>query len=334
MHAPKSSPATTPTAPAGDAGLLEQREAAQLSAEAKLGVRKEDLLRREQASAAKLAQQRGELTALTRSRAGGLAVDALGKLPSGPADPAPLRELLEALEARRAALEARQRALEAEQKEIARREEALARLDQSLDAVGRVIADIQGKSRELLEAEKAEEARLRAQKARSAAVPPPVPSQARPPEPRQGEAQVGEQRARPAPRSPASGAVATGPQEAVKPDVANRLRRSQRVALHADVDLFSDSNFYTGFSSDLSDGGIFVATCNMLEPGTEVEVAFTLPGSLRIQAKGVVRWNREYNDRFPEVFPGVGIEFVEMAEDSRLAVHAFTSQREPMFWAS
>ena len=111
-------------------------------------------------------------------------------------------------------------------------------------------------------------------------------------------------------------------------------RRTPRVELHADVDFYSDSNFYTGFSSDLSDGGIFVATCNFLAPGTEVEIAFTLPGNQRIEAKGIVRWHREYNERYPEILPGLGIEFVEMPEESRRAVYTFTSQREPIFWAS
>jgi hypothetical protein len=30
----------------------------------------------------------------------------------------------------------------------------------------------------------------------------------------------------------------------------------------------------------------------------------------------------------------MGIEFVEMPEQSREAVHAFTNKREPLFWAT
>jgi uncharacterized protein (TIGR02266 family) len=103
--------------------------------------------------------------------------------------------------------------------------------------------------------------------------------------------------------------------------------------MQTEVDLSSDSNFYAGFSTDLSDGGIFVATCQYLPTGTEVDLAFTLPGAQRIQAKGVVRWSREFNDATPEVFPGLGVELMEMSPQSRHAIHAFTSQREPLFWA-
>ncbi len=332
MQASKIAADKTAPALADDAGLLAQREVAQLSAEAKLGARAADLLQRERACAAKLARVRDELSDLTRSRARGMAVDALGRLPAGPASPGPLPEQLEALQARRVALDARQRALDAEERSLRRREQTLDRLDQDIVSVGQVLAAIQAKSQELYEAEqaqRAEEQRRRAEEAQAAAAREALRSAMA-----AGKDQARDAVASPAKRAPASGAIATGPQEAARPDASSRQRRDQRVELHADVDLFSDSNFYTGFSSDLSDGGIFVATCNTLDPGTEVEVAFTLPGSLRIQAKGVVRWHREYNDRFPDIFPGMGIEFVEMTEDSRLAVHAFTSQREPMFWAS
>lgn len=328
MHAPKSSSAKAAPAREEDSPTLDEREVAQLSAERQLDARRARLLQCEQASAAKLAQARGALHELTRSRAGGMAVDAIGRLPEPPAPLEPPPERADALEARRAALEARRRAIEAEGRELARREQELARLDSSLASVAQVIAAIHAKSKELLDAEKAvEERRPRAEKTRGAAAPTPGPPGAL-----QQKAFSPEDK--PRPRGASGGALATGLQEAAKPDPAGHQRRTRRVALHADVDLFSDSNFYTGFSSDLSDGGIFVATCEVIEAGTEVEVAFTLPGSQRIQARGIVRWHREYNDRFPDVFPGMGIEFVEMVEESRKAVHAFTSQREPMFWSS
>jgi uncharacterized protein (TIGR02266 family) len=304
-----------------DPRRLAAEEATLLSAEARLEARAAELFKREQASAALLSQQRDELKALSQSRAGGMAVDALSKIPnSAPRAPEPGPERFEALVARRAALEARQRALEAEEQELRQREEALVRLDQGVLTLRQVASAVRQKTHELLEAEKIAAERQREQKARVAA---------RPPTP-QAAATLPSSAAKPV----ASGATATGLEEAAKSDQYARQRRTQRVTLQADVDLFSDSNFYTGFSSDLSDGGIFVATCNMLDEGTEVEIAFTLPGDRRIQARGVVRWHREFNERYPEVFPGMGIEFVEMPDESRQAVHAFTSKREPMFWAS
>jgi uncharacterized protein (TIGR02266 family) len=118
---------------------------------------------------------------------------------------------------------------------------------------------------------------------------------------------------------------ATGP-------VGAERRQHRRTALQTHVDLSSDSNFYSGFSSDLSDGGIFVATCCALPPGAPVDLLFTLPSGPSISARGVVRWSREFNEATPEIFPGLGVEFVEMSDEHRRAIREFTSLRDPLFW--
>jgi len=115
------------------------------------------------------------------------------------------------------------------------------------------------------------------------------------------------------------------------PVPGSERRKSSRIPMQTEVDLSSDTNFYSGFSTDLSDGGLFVATCNVAEIGTEVDLAFTLPTGQRIESRGVVRWVREFNDRTPEVFPGVGIEFVDTKPSTREAIQAFMRTREPMF---
>jgi len=63
-----------------------------------------------------------------------------------------------------------------------------------------------------------------------------------------------------------------------------------------------------------------------------VDLNFTLPNGMTVAGHGVVRWVREFNDRTPDVFPGIGIEFTDMPEEHRAAIHAFTVQREPLFW--
>ncbi|HEY3447657.1 MAG TPA: TIGR02266 family protein [Myxococcales bacterium] len=140
-----------------------------------------------------------------------------------------------------------------------------------------------------------------------------------------------ERAAKPATPVPPPAPVAAAAKPAPKPD---DRRRVQRVAMTTDVSLSSESNFYSGFSSDLSDGGLFIATCNVLDCGTEVDLTFTLPTGQAVSAHGLVRWTREYNDATPEVFPGVGIEFVRMSEEHQKAVHAFVAQREPLFWVA
>ena len=109
-------------------------------------------------------------------------------------------------------------------------------------------------------------------------------------------------------------------------------RVAARVAMQTQVDLASDSNFFTGFSTNISEGGLFVATVNVLPPGTPVDVTFTLPAGSRLTVKGEVRWTREVNDRTPDVFPGVGVRFTDVDPAVVSAIKKFVQQREPLFF--
>jgi uncharacterized protein (TIGR02266 family) len=102
--------------------------------------------------------------------------------------------------------------------------------------------------------------------------------------------------------------------------------------MQTQVDLTSDSNVFTGFSTNLSEGGLFVATHNLLPVGTPVDLTFTLPGNTRVSVRGEVRWTREIDDRVPDVFPGVGVRFVELTPQASEALHRFVTEREPLFY--
>ncbi len=109
-------------------------------------------------------------------------------------------------------------------------------------------------------------------------------------------------------------------------------RAANRVKMQAAVELNSDDNFFNGFSANISDGGLFVATVNLLPLGTEVDLSFSLPYGERIDAKGVVRWVREVNDKIPETFPGMGVQFVTLSQNAQMAIDHFLSQRDPLFF--
>lgn len=109
-------------------------------------------------------------------------------------------------------------------------------------------------------------------------------------------------------------------------------RQSPRVRMQAQVDFESEDNFFNGFSANISDGGVFVATVNVLPLGTSVDIGFTLPTGERIECKGVVRWVREIDDKQPDVFPGMGVQFVDLEDRSAQAIESFIQQREPMFY--
>lgn len=110
-------------------------------------------------------------------------------------------------------------------------------------------------------------------------------------------------------------------------------RRSARVALEADVGFQSESNFYTGFSEDLSDGGVFLATFNLLKLHSPVTVTFTLPDGHLIVAQGRVAWVREYNESTPDLSPGMGVQFEDLSEADLRSIRSFLRKRAPMFYA-
>ena len=109
-------------------------------------------------------------------------------------------------------------------------------------------------------------------------------------------------------------------------------RSNSRVPLQTQVDLSSDSNVFTGFSTNLSEGGLFVATLKVLPVGTPVDLTFGLPGKVRISVHGEVRWIREIDDRTPDVFPGLGVRFVDLSPEAAQALHRFVGEREPLFY--
>ncbi len=118
---------------------------------------------------------------------------------------------------------------------------------------------------------------------------------------------------------------------AARPAAAQRY--SPRVKMQAAVDLSSDDNFFNGFSSNISDGGLFVATVNLQPIGTEIDLTFSLPSGEKIAAHGQVRWVREVNDKLPDSFPGLGIQFTRLDEASQAAIDEFVASREPLFYS-
>lgn len=131
---------------------------------------------------------------------------------------------------------------------------------------------------------------------------------------------------------PSAIAASPPPQAAGKPPAPQSQRVQQRVKMQAAVDFGSDNNFFSGFSGNISDGGLFVATVKHLAIGTQIDLNFSLPSGERIQAQGVVRWVREVNDKDPDSMPGLGVQFTRLDETAQAAIERFVASREPMFY--
>lgn len=95
---------------------------------------------------------------------------------------------------------------------------------------------------------------------------------------------------------------------------AQHRRRDPRVPIQLKVDVESPNEHYLfEYSSNLSQSGIFIETTEPLEPGTLVNIQFSLPEQYLIRTQGEVIWvNDEEDDE-----PGMGIKFRGLADRDR-----------------
>jgi uncharacterized protein (TIGR02266 family) len=228
-------------------------------------------------------------------------------------------ERSESAKARRGALKKRQAAVEQAETAVANIESALreaemvlAHREGSVAALAREVIRLEGELRARREAE----AREIAERARRAE------------EARRGASAL--ETARTLPNlPPIPQATPSAP-----PQTRGLDRRvHSRVRVDLDVTLSSEHNFFTGFAENLSEGGLFIATHEYLDVGTELDVTFRLPGGREIASRARVCWVREYNPDSVGVSPGMGVQFLDLRADDQAAVLAFLRQREPMFYA-
>jgi uncharacterized protein (TIGR02266 family) len=115
------------------------------------------------------------------------------------------------------------------------------------------------------------------------------------------------------------------------PPLGNERRsaQAQRVHVEVDIGMLTQSNFYTGISLDVSQGGVFVSTYQPSPPGTEVSLYFVLPSGHSVHAEGTVRWTRAPSDDFA---PGMGVAFTALSEADARAIGEFCAGRTPLYY--
>ncbi len=106
-------------------------------------------------------------------------------------------------------------------------------------------------------------------------------------------------------------------------------RSSERIDLAVEVTMASDTNFFAAITENVSEGGVFVATEDLLPLGTRVSLSLSLPDGSPIAAEAIVRWCRPPAD--PEG-PGMGLQFAVLSSQDAARIVRFTAQRPPMYW--
>src|SRR5688572_27363889 len=104
---------------------------------------------------------------------------------------------------------------------------------------------------------------------------------------------------------------------------ADHGRRAARVELGVEVTLTSEHTFWSGFTHNVSTGGVFVATDRLLPLGSRIAFDLALPPASRVwRLEGEVRWLREtaLSDDIPA---GLGVQFVDLPADADAAIREF-----------
>ena len=111
-------------------------------------------------------------------------------------------------------------------------------------------------------------------------------------------------------------------------------RTSDAVAVNINtmLNLTTDHQFYNGFSENIEEGGIFIATFDPKPVNSKVIVNFKLPGDYPVTARGIVQFVREYNPTVPETPPGMGVKFTDLLKEDKQAIERYLEHRAPMFF--
>ncbi|AKI98986.1 TIGR02266 family protein [Archangium gephyra] len=295
MNAPSPSPAHPPSRETE----LARAESELASQEARLGEQLTRAAAEAETLSRRLLELRQQVERLTAERPGDEDVRAAGtRLESASVHTGLTEESREqALASRNEALEARRRAAEDAQRTLNSLQQLNARAQQEL---AEAEAGLKRSAEAAARAQREREAAARAQREREST---------------QGRA------ARPA--------KAQGNTTQLDPHPQGARSRPRMVAA---IDQRSDSNFFTGFTTDIHEGGIFVATVQSVPRGTTVDLDVLLPGTRSMTVTGVVRWTREVNDKTPELMPGLGVKFTYLPPEVTSVISDFVATREPMFF--
>lgn len=103
-------------------------------------------------------------------------------------------------------------------------------------------------------------------------------------------------------------------------------RQFLRVPMKVEVDLRSENTFFTGFSENISEGGLFIATDAPFEVGTRLDITLSLMGDAPTTQHVTVCWVR------PEgtsggLPAGMGVRFDDLGEGRKEQLQAFVDSR-------
>jgi type IV pilus assembly protein PilZ len=98
---------------------------------------------------------------------------------------------------------------------------------------------------------------------------------------------------------------------------ASDRRAAPRVLVDLEVDYALEDNYLFAYITDISETGIFVKTTAPEQPGTRLNLRFSV-GDEPIEIEGEVIWVNPFRPGAPDsINPGMGIRFVALDDELR-----------------
>jgi uncharacterized protein (TIGR02266 family) len=117
-------------------------------------------------------------------------------------------------------------------------------------------------------------------------------------------------------------------------------RASFRKHFDIQVGVATQHRLFVGLSSNISSGGLFIATEEDLSPGDRLDVRFSIPGSTHVFVKAAeVCWIRPIDDANGHnggeegaLRSGAGVRLLDLTEEERRILDGFLKAHDPIFY--
>ena len=108
-------------------------------------------------------------------------------------------------------------------------------------------------------------------------------------------------------------------------------RHEHEIEVNFEVSIDGPHNFFSGFTEDISKGGIFLATSQIYPVGMKMKLSFIIEGE-EIDLDAVVRWTRSPESIYSEdLSPGMGLQFIDPPEQFVRIFEKFIQKKDPLF---
>lgn len=113
---------------------------------------------------------------------------------------------------------------------------------------------------------------------------------------------------------------------------SSNQRTAKRVDVELEVTLSGPHMFFSGFTMDISEGGVFVATHQLFPIGTEFRIILFV-GKAKLEIESLVVWVRsQASATISGEEPGMGLRFLSLDQRALLVISEFIKKREPLLY--